>query len=195
MARDLAPDLYFYWKMRAYFLCRSMALSIEWWLILTLSYYFEPDEQPGKYNGTYWMYIKADLFGIKRDIKELKYMRRRLDKLSVFAGFWNLLWGTIRLHLTMQTLNIIGILYFVARIILSKIGYLTFCVKEKFPWSKRRRRQKAKSFHVHNVALNIDKRIQDRTLNFDTDASTIICDNSANVHICNDKNSFVGPLR
>ena len=29
---------------------------------------------------------------------------------------------------------------------------------------------------------------------FDTDSTTIICDNSANVHICNDKSMFVGDI-
>ena len=48
---------------------------------------------------------------------------------------------------------------------------------------------------MHAIALNIDKRIQDQSLAFDTDASTIICDNSANVHICNDKSMFEGEIK
>ena len=43
--------------------------------------------------------------------------------------------------------------------------------------------------------MNIDDLAQQRMLSFDTDASNIICDNSANVHICNDKSMFVGPIR
>jgi hypothetical protein len=31
-------------------------------------------------------------------------------------------------------------------------------------------------------------------MTFDTDSSTIVCDNSANVHICNDRRMFVGDL-
>ena len=50
-------------------------------------------------------------------------------------------------------------------------------------------------FQFHNTALNIGKQLQDQLLHSDTNASTIICDNSANVHICNDKKIFVGPLR
>ena len=42
------------------------------------------------------------------------------------------------------------------------------------------------------VALNFDERISNMSsVCFDTDSLTVICDNSANVHICNNKSSFV----
>ena len=83
--------------------------------------------------------------------------------------------------------------YFVVSIFLYKAGLLVSNVKEKHSWKKRRKTGKV--FHVHSTVLNIDKRLQEPTLSFDTDASTIICDNSANVHICNDKSFFVSPPR
>ena len=129
--------------------------------------------------------------------KDIEYMRKRVDRLNIFAGLWNTCWELFWLHSTMLTLHIVGIFYFIGRIILYKFGWLTFHVKEKYSWSKRKRKKKKKRtpHHVHNVALNIDTRLQDGSLNFDTDSSTIICDNSANVHICNDKNVFIGDLR
>ncbi len=45
------------------------------------------------------------------------------------------------------------------------------------------------------MACNIDNRLQDQSLNFDTDSSIVICDNSANVHVCFDKRMFIGELR
>ena len=43
------------------------------------------------------------------------------------------------------------------------------------------------------TVLNIDEKAQarmDKTAYFDTDSGTVICDNSANTHICNDKRMF-----
>eukprot|EP00956_Cyclotella_meneghiniana_P031729 scaffold84308_cov35-Cyclotella_meneghiniana.AAC.1 len=43
------------------------------------------------------------------------------------------------------------------------------------------------------TVYNLDKRVQDLTGNavtFDTDANFVVCDNSANTHICNDKSMF-----
>ena len=49
---------------------------------------------------------------------------------------------------------------------------------------------------VFTTVLNIDKRTNERSsLTFDTDSTTVVCDNSANVHVCNDKKSFVGELQ
>ena len=60
--------------------------------------------------------------------------------------------------------------------------------KSKRVWHKRKKRQ---TYHAYSTVLNIDKQLQDQSIKFDTDLSTIICDNSANVHICNDKNMFI----
>ena len=43
------------------------------------------------------------------------------------------------------------------------------------------------------TVLNVDERIRPRDLlPYDTDSTTMVCDNSANVHICNKQNMFVG---
>ena len=60
LVRKVMPDTYFYWKMRAHFLYRWLALSMDWWLILIDGYYFEPEKRPCKFNGTYWMHVRAD---------------------------------------------------------------------------------------------------------------------------------------
>jgi hypothetical protein len=74
LLRDLTPDTYFYWKMRAYFLCRWLALSMDWWTILISGYYFEPEMRPGKFNGTYWMHIRADQYAGLDGFKDIEYM-------------------------------------------------------------------------------------------------------------------------
>ena len=53
------------------------------------------------------------------------------------------------------------------------------------------RRQKFRR-HAHCTAFNVDKRVPSTYLvDFDDSAiATIICDNSANIHICNDRNMF-----
>ena len=52
---------------------------------------------------------------------------------------------------------------------------------------------------VFTTVLNVDERArrvrENGMFSFDTDSSTIVCDNSANVHICNSKSMFVGELR
>ena len=65
--------------------------------------------------------------------------------------------------------------------------------KSKRVWHKLKK--KKQTYYAHYTVLNIDKRLQDQPIKFDTDSSTIICDNSANVHICNDKNMFIRPPR
>ena len=49
------------------------------------------------------------------------------------------------------------------------------------------------------TVLNVDERSQrireNGMMSFDTDLATIVCDNSANVHVCNSKSMFVGELR
>ena len=59
----------------------------------------------------------------------------------------------------------------------------------------RRRSSRRQKFrrHVHCTAFNVDKRVPSTFLvDFDDSAiATAICDNSANIHICNDRNMFV----
>ena len=57
------------------------------------------------------------------------------------------------------------------------------------------KRGAASPYQVHAVALNIDDRVSNTSsVRFDADSLTVICDNSANVHICNNKSSFVGDI-
>ena len=53
-----------------------------------------------------------------------------------------------------------------------------------------------KSFSlVFTNVLNVDEHVRTRDLlPYDTDSTTMVCDNSANVHICNKRNMFVGRL-
>ena len=62
--------------------------------------------------------------------------------------------------------------------------------KSKCVWHKRKRK---KTYHAYSTVLNLDKQLKDHSIKFDTDSSTIICENSANFHICNDKNMFISP--
>ncbi len=70
---------------------------------------------------------------------------------------------------------------------------------QKFCQQRRKHRHislLATYLSVFNTVLNIDDiTAQHSTINFDSDASLVICDNSANVHVCNDKNMFVSEIR
>ena len=49
---------------------------------------------------------------------------------------------------------------------------------------------------AHTIVLNIDEKCGDQpAINFDSDSTTVVCNNSANIHICNDKQHFVDELR
>ena len=46
------------------------------------------------------------------------------------------------------------------------------------------------------TVLNVDERVRTRDLlPYDTDSTTMVYDNSANVHICNKRNMFGGEIR
>jgi hypothetical protein len=54
-------------------------------------------------------------------------------------------------------------------------------------------RRKGKSHMVFASIYNIDEKVKnlsEKSVYFDTDTSFVICDNSANTHICNDKSIF-----
>ena len=138
----LVPDSFLYWKMRAYFLQRWLALSSEWWLIIIAGHYFEPEARPGKVNGTYWMHVRADQSAVSATCKEIKHARKKLERENLLAPLWNSFWNSFWLHTIMLSLNLVGLLYFIARIILYKIGWLKFHIKEKYPWRKRKRKKK-----------------------------------------------------
>ena len=120
----------------------------------------------------------------------MKRRHQALDSGSIFAEVYEVFW----LHLKMMTLNTIGLAYFTSRILFYKVGYLVIPSRHERPWSKRHM-QGRQLFHVHTSVLNIDKRFQDHLTTFDTDSSTIICDKSANVHICSSKSIFIGLMR
>ena len=88
----------------------------------------------------------------------------------------------------MMFLNLIGIGYFICRIFLFKCGFIVMTTKSKRVWHKQKKKQ---TYHAHSTVLNLENLLQDQSIKFDTDSSTIICDNSANVHICNGKNIFI----
>ena len=49
--------------------------------------------------------------------------------------------------------------------------------------------------NAHTTVRNIDERCGDRSMvTFDSDSQSIICDNSANVYICNSKSNYIGEM-
>ena len=47
----------------------------------------------------------------------------------------------------------------------------------------------------HTIVLNIDEKCGDQpATKFDSDSATVVCDNSATVHICKDKRHHMGEL-
>ncbi len=50
-------------------------------------------------------------------------------------------------------------------------------------------------FHAYCTVLNINDKTSARSLlNFDSNSSSFVCNNSANVHICNNKGMFIGEI-
>ena len=180
------PAMLSYWHARSRIFRRWYIISWQWWIIWISAIWLEPPLKKGKhYNGTYWVGPKADLFENKAQLKVLARRRRHLDRDSCFVQSWNKLW--FRLYVLI--LNLCAVTYFAIRIFRYKLGFLAPKARSKST------RQTRTTFHVHNTVMNIDKLAQQQTLSFDTDASNVICDNSANVHICNDKSMFLGTIR
>ena len=141
------------------------------------------------------MLIRADQYEIIAECKNLARDCRQFKRFSKFDGHYEALWTFIlsAFHvILMMFLNLIGIGYFICRIVLFKCGYIVITTKSKSVWHKRKKRR---TYYAYSTVLNLDKRLQDQSIKFDTDSSTIICDSSANVHICNDKNMFISPPR
>ena len=169
-------------------------LSWQWWLILFCGHWNEPEPRPGKINGTYWMHVREDMYFISDQLKELNRFLKRLDRSYVYRNRFSVQISGALAFASMILLTGFGICYFIARILLYRLNPSIFNCRMKRPWSKRRKR-KRKTCHVHHTVLNLDDKVQDETVSFDTDSSHIVCDNSANVHICNDKSMFIGDLR
>jgi len=139
------------------------------------------------------MHIHADLYAISGNLKTLNRRGRKLDAMMSAAHEYSAGISEALHFLSMIWLTWIGICYFMARIILYKLNPSSLKHRLKRPWSKRCKQKR--TYHVHNIVLNLDDKIQRETVSFDTDSSHIICDNSANVHICNDKSLFIGDIR
>ncbi len=102
------------------------------------------------------------------------------------------------------------LLWYTMRILAFKCGLirppdrLATPMKKPFKQYKPRQRQR-RHYHATTLAhrlaafstvLNIDDMTAQRsTFSFDSDATSVICDNSANVHVCNDRNMFVGDIQ
>ena len=114
-------------------------------------------------------------------------------------------------------------LYFLSRLCRYNLGYLRQHPKsKKHPrrgrncrwFSRKRGRNRKKTFGRGSTVIDLERqfdtgmftsalnvyerssRLRDAGMfSFDTDSSTIVCDNSANFSICNDKRMFVGDLK
>ena len=117
----------------------------------------------------------------------------------------------------MLILNAIATSYLVWRIFAFRLGIIKiqpttkkngWCKRRKSKWKRgstkkkgwgKRRNSKWKSspkYHAHAIALNIDDKVNgSASVRFDADSVTVVCDNSANVHVCNDKSCFVGEIK
>ena len=115
--------------------------------------------------------------------------------------------------------------YFFARIFAFRFGFMkdeTCCTKhkgclfyrqrKKTRWMFKRRKHARSSQsksptrhrksmpgygqHAFTTVLNIDDRVRGReSVSFDTDSKSAVCDNSANVHVCNQRSMYVGEIK
>ena len=120
------------------------------------------------------MHVRADQYELLSEFKELQRSHQYSLRWNTFADLYDLAWeihSDLWYAALMLTLNFIGVGYFICRIALFKCGYIAMASKKR-RWYKRRKTKK--TFHVHTTVLNIDKRLQDQAVSFDTDSSTII---------------------
>jgi hypothetical protein len=160
----------------------------------------EPPLKPGKQvNSTYWMHVCEDLYSLKADFKEISRRKQRLLNSFEYGNVFAYTFLCMRLIFNILILNSTALIFFTIRIFLFKLGWLKVpdppIPKKKRTWFKRQKKKRMRTFHVLATALNIDSRTQDQSTSFDTDSLMVICDNSANVHVCNNKNMFLGELR
>ena len=139
------------------------------------------------------MLVRAEQYEIMAECKTLAHDRGQFKRFSKFDGPYKALWTFIlsAFHVILILfLNFIGIGYFICCIFLFKCGYIVMTNKSRRVWHKRKNKQ---TYHAYSTVLNLEKRLQYQPIKFDTDSTTVICNNSANVHICNDKNMFISP--
>ena len=180
-----------YKSIKFWYWCRWLHLTWLWWTTLIPSYWNKPPLQPnGKLNGNYWMHTREDLHQLHHQYKDLVARSKRyLDRFEYYRNNYDDLWSRIWHPFLMALLYFTAFWFFVGRIFLYRLGWLHDSNR------KRHHRRSSTCFHVHTTALNIDQRTQQNLMAFDSDSCTIICDNSANVHICNDKTMFLGKMR
>ena len=194
---------------------RYMKLSWLWWLYMISVFWYHKPPEPKQVNGTYWMLWRADMYQLKQEFKDLKRFRKDIGD-SCFDTTLYFLITFFVLHLPMLILNAIATSYLVWRIFAFRLGIIMYqSTTKKNGWWKRRkskwkrgstkkkgwrkrRSSKWKSsstYHAHAIALNIDDKVgSSASVRFDADSVTVVCDNSANVHVCNDKSCFVGEI-
>ena len=205
-----------YWMIRSKLWMRYMKLSWLWWLyMISVLWYHKPPE-PKQVHGTYWMLWRADMYQLKREFKDLKRFRKDIGDSCFDTALYFLITFFV-LHLPMLILNAIATSYLVCRIFAFRLGIIKcqptekkngWCKRRRSKWKRgstrkkgwrKRRSSKWKSsskYHAHAIVLNIDDKVGgSASVRFDADSVTVVCDNSANVHVCNDKNCFVGEIK
>ena len=101
----------------------------------------------------------------------------------------------------MLILNVIATSYLVWRTFAFCLGIIKDqAITKENSWYKRWKptwkKGTASTYQVHAVALNFDKKVSNSSsVSFDADSVTVVCDNSANVHVCNTKSCFVGDIQ
>ena len=103
------------------------------------------------------MNVREDLYTLKGEFKELA-RERRTCRLFCPTNKYSELFVEIQQwlpRLVMMVLYVAAFFYFVARIVLFRIGWLRTESLPKFSKSKKK-----KVHHVHATALNIDSRVQ-----------------------------------
>ena len=137
------------------------------------------------------------MYQLKREFKDLERFRKDIGD-SCFDTALHFLITFFVLHLPMLILNTFATSYLVWRIFAFRLGVIK-CqpTTRKSGWCKRRssKWKSSSKHHAHAIALNIDDKIgSSASVRFDADSVTVVCDNSANVHVCNDKSCFIDEI-
>ena len=73
--------------------------------------------------GTYWMWYRADMFELKRQFKELARLRKEIGN-SYIGNAIDFIWKLISVYFPMSLLNSAAVVFFVARILAFRFGFL-----------------------------------------------------------------------
>ena len=136
IVHELIPDMFKYWRKRAYLLGRYHYLTWMWWLVMIHAHWWDPGPRPGKeINGTYWDVVHQTLYRLKDEFKQLTRERRRLDReYSCLVGFYDCIWNAAISISLYPFVYFFAMGYFVVRIFLYKAGLLVSNVREKRSW-------------------------------------------------------------